>query len=220
MPADKEYSGFLSDYSNLKPNPEFDGSARTFARADAQKNLRRYIAVIVDPVQVYLASNADESKYPEKARGVAARYFHKALMDAVSSAFPAADGPGPLVLVLRSALIGVDVGDSAVDSGGAGEGSFERPIDIGKVGIEMELTDSESGQQIAAMVDRENLGSKALIGSEHFSRDEKWAAAREALDGWAKRVRQFLDSAQTLSDEDAKRADRSYKPYSDPPGKQ
>src|SRR4051812_20011307 len=97
MPAGKEFSGFLKDYSNLKPNPKVGDNALTFVNTDQQKNLHKYIAMIVDPVQVYLASDADESKLPEKARGVGARYFHKALEGAVSSAFPVVDQPGPLV---------------------------------------------------------------------------------------------------------------------------
>jgi hypothetical protein len=77
----------------------------------------------------------------------------------------------------------------------------------------MELVDSETGEQIAAMADRENLGAGAEIGAVNFSRQEKWAAAREAFDGWAHRVRNFLDSAHELSAEDAKRADQSYRAY-------
>lgn len=217
MPAGKEFSGFLKDYSNLKPNPNLDGTALTFVSTDAQKNLHRYIAMIVDPVQVYLASDVDESKLPDKARGVGARYFHKALEGAVSSAFPIVTQPGPLVLRLRTAIVGVDVGgevpaaDKAADAGDA----LDRAVNIGKVGVEMELVDSQTGEQIAAMVDRENLGSGAEIGAVNFSRGEKWAAAREAFDGWARRVRDFLDSADELSPEDAKRADESYRPYGD-----
>jgi len=217
MPAGKEFSGFLKDYSNLKPNPNLDGNALTFVNADEQKNLHKYIAMIVDPVQVYLASDADESKLPEKSRGVGARYFHNALVSAVSSAFPLVDQPGALVLRLRSAIIGVDVGNevSAADKAAAPEDALDRGINIGKVGVEMELVDSESGEQIAAMVDRENLGAGAEIGAVHFSRQEKYAAAREAFDGWAHRVRGFLDSAHELSGDDAKRADKSYQPYSE-----
>jgi hypothetical protein len=55
-------------------------------------------------------------------------------------------------------------------------------------------------------VDRQNLGSGAVIGSVNFSCDEKFAAT-EALDGWAARLREFLDSAQELSTEDQQRAD-------------
>jgi hypothetical protein len=215
MPAGKEFSGLLKDYSQLKPNPNLDGNAMTFISTDAQKNVHKYIAMIVDPVQVYLASDADQSKLPEKAHGVAARYFHKALVDAVSSAFPVVDQPGPLVLRLRSAIIGVDVGGEipAGDKPANAEDTLDRGINIGKVGVEMELIDSDTGEQIAAMVDRENLGSGAEIGSVNFSRQEKYAAAREAFDGWAERVRLFLDSAHELSPEDAKRADQSYRPY-------
>ncbi|HZS54465.1 MAG TPA: DUF3313 domain-containing protein [Bryobacteraceae bacterium] len=218
MPAGKEFSGFLKDYSKLKPNPNVGENALTFVRADEQKNLHKYIAMIVDPVQVYLASDADESKLPDKARGVAARYFHNALVGAVSSAFPAADQPGPLVLRLRSAIIGVDVDGEipAADKSADSENALDRAVNIGKVGVEMELVDSETGEQIAAMVDRENLGDGAQIGAVNFSRQEKYAAAREAFDGWARRVREFLDSAQELSSDDAKRADQSYHPYGEP----
>src|SRR5690242_189795 len=222
LPAGKEFSGFLKDYSNLKPNPNLDGNALTFVNPDQQKNLHRYIAVIVDPVQVYLASDADESKLPQKARGVGARYFHRDLVDAVSSAFPVVDEPGPLVLRLRPAIIGVDVGGEvpAADKSANPDEALDRTVNIGKVGVEMELVDSETGEEIAAMVDRENLGAGAEIGSVNFSRQERWAAAREAFDGWAHRVREFLDSAHELSPEDAKRADQSYHPYSEAEAKQ
>jgi hypothetical protein len=222
MPAGKEFAGFLKDYSNLKPNPNVGENALTYVSTDQQKNLHRYIAMIVDPVQVYLTSDADESKLPDKARGVAARYFHNALQGAVSSAFPIADQPGPLVLRLRSALVGVDVGGDipAADRPANADNALDRGVNIGKVGVEMELVDSETGEQIAAMVDREALGSGAQIGAVHFSRDEKYAAAREAFDGWAQRVRQFLDSSHELSAEDAKRAEEAYHPYSEEAAKQ
>ncbi len=223
MPANQEFSGFLQNYSNLKANPNVGTDVLTFVRTDEQKNLHKYIAMIVEPVQVYLASDADpSSKLPEKAPGTAAAYFHKALAGAVSSAFPIVDQPGPLVLRLRSAIIGIEAGREipAADKPTDGADAFHRAVNIGKVGVEMELVDSESGEQIAAMVDREKLGDGAEIGTVHFSKQEKWAAAREAFDGWARRVREFLDSAQELSPEDAKRADQSYRPYNDQEAKQ
>src|SRR4051794_35541668 len=60
--AGQEYAGFLKDYTKLAPNPAIDGDVKTFAQADAQKNLQNYIAVIVDPVDIYLASSADGAK--------------------------------------------------------------------------------------------------------------------------------------------------------------
>ncbi len=67
--------------------------------------------------------------------------------------------------------------------------------------------------RIAAMVDRTNVGAGAEVGAENFSRLEKFAAAREAFDEWASRVRIFLDSAHELTGEDAVRADKAYQPY-------
>src|SRR6516225_9736218 len=62
MPAGKQFSGFLTDYSNLKPNPDVEGSPLTYVKADERKNLHKYIGMIVDPVQVYVATDVDDSK--------------------------------------------------------------------------------------------------------------------------------------------------------------
>jgi hypothetical protein len=40
MAAGQENSGFLKDYSALKPNPKLEGDARTYASPDAQKRAR------------------------------------------------------------------------------------------------------------------------------------------------------------------------------------
>jgi hypothetical protein len=44
-------------------------------------------------------------------------------------------------------------------------------------------------------VDRQNLGEGAQVGSVHFSREERFRAATLAFDGWASRLRQFVDAA-------------------------
>ena len=210
MPAGKEFSGFLSDYSKLKPNPEFENTV-AFVRDDPAKNIHKYVAIIVEPVAVYLATKADPNKMPDRGRASLAEYFQVAITNAVQDAFPIVKESGPLVLRLRSALIGVDIGPGGGQQ--AGEGALERPVNIGKVGVEMELVDSETGEQIAAAVDRQNLGDGAMIGSANFTREEKYRAAVEAFDGWAARLRHFLDSAHELSAEDKARADQSYRPY-------
>ena len=219
--AGQEFSGFLKDYSALKPNPNLEGDALTYASADAQKNLRSYLAIVVDPIEVYIATDADEGKVSEASRKALTNYFEHALKNAVSDAFPVVEASGPLTLRLRAALVGVDVGgEVAAGDLPADIKPFERALNIGKLGVEMELVDSETGERIAAMVDRSNLGAGAEVGAENFSRLEKFAAAREAFDEWASRVRIFLDSAHELTVEDAARADKAYKPYgAEPPSK-
>jgi hypothetical protein len=215
IPAGKEFAGFLKDYSKLQPNSKVEGNALSYARGDAVKNLHKYIAVIVEPVQIYVASNADISKMTSPARGALANYYRGALTSAVADAFPVVEEKGPLVLRLRSAIMGVDIGGETAEWDRTADGSeaLPRTINIGKVGVEMELLDSETGEQIAAFVDREPLGEGAEVGSAKFSRYEKFMAARQAFDGWAGRVRAFLDSAHELTGEDAARAVKSYRPY-------
>jgi hypothetical protein len=139
-----------------------------------------------------------------------------AITDAVEDAFPIVQTSGPLVLRLRSAIVGVDVGQ-AVPADQKDEKSLERPINIGKVGVEMEFVDSEQGQQIAAAVDRQSLGEGVMVGSANFSHEEKFRAATQAFDGWAKRLREFLDAAHQLSPDDVARAEKTNFPYAPQP---
>jgi hypothetical protein len=215
MPANQEYSGFLKDYSKLAPNPDLEGAVKTFVNQDAQKNLHKYVAIIVDPVEVYLATDADDAKVPEKTRAAAANYFRAALTKAVSDAFPAVDQPGPLVLRLRAAVIGVREGSAvaAADRPADANEAIEVSANLSKVGVEIELVDSVTGEQIAAAVDREPLGDAAEIAAGKISGHEKSLAAREAFDEWASRLRAFLNKAHELKGDEIKRADDSYQPY-------
>jgi Protein of unknown function (DUF3313) len=211
MPAGQEYSGFLSTYANLKPNPEFESTV-SYVSQDPVKNVHKYVAVIIDPPVVYLSTDADVKGLPDRGRTALTEYFQQAITAAVEDAFPVVQAGGPLVLRLRSAIIGVDVGP-AVPADQKNEKSLDRAINIGKVGVEVELVDSEAGQQIAAAVDRQHLGEGAMVGSVNFSREEKFRAATQAFDGWAKRLRDFLDSAHQLSKDDVARAEGTNFPF-------
>lgn len=214
LPAGAENAGFLSDYSELKPDPDLGGEVLSYVNPDRMKDLHRYVAMIVDPVEVYVASDADPSQLPADGVKAAVGYFEYAIRSAVSDAFPIVEEPGPLVLRLRSALVGVDVGDEASgeapDQGGA---ALPRPIRITDVIAEFELVDSDSGETIAAATDKAHLGERAEISSTHFERMERFEAAREAFEGWARRLREFLDSKHELKGQDAERALEAYPSY-------
>jgi hypothetical protein len=169
----------------------------------------------VDPVEVYVATNADASLIPDTGRGAVAKYFEHALVDAVSDAFPVVESKGPLVLRLRAAIVGIDLGGKVapLNDPAMVEKPMERAIVLEKVSVEMELVDSETGERIAAAVDKSTLGAGAEVGAENFSRVDRYNEARMAFNQWAGRVREFLDSEHELSPEDAERARQSYRPY-------
>ena len=213
MPSGKQYSGFLSDYSKLKPNPDYENTVR-YVRKELNKNIHRYVAVIVEPVTIYVATDDASKLMPDRGRTALANYFQQAIVWAVTDAFPVVHEPGPLVLRLRSALVGVDVGGApSGDQKGAGGEALERTLNIGKIGVEMELVDSETGEQIAAVVDKHNLGEGALIGSVNFSHDEKFQEATRVCRAWTQRLREFLDDAEELSDDDVERIEATQAPY-------
>src|SRR5689334_932419 len=103
IPAGQEFSGFLSTYANLKPNPELE-STSSYVSQDPTKNLHKYVAVIVEPPVVYLATDADEKALPDRGRTALTEYFQDAITEAVEDAFPIVQASGPLVLKLRSAI--------------------------------------------------------------------------------------------------------------------
>ena len=215
LPAGAENAGFLSDYSKLAPDPDLEGEILSYVNPDELKDLHRYVAIIVDPVEVYLSSDVDPSQLPDNGATAAVEYFQYAIRSAVADAFPIVSEPGPLVLRLRSALVGVDVGEeiAAGDDPEEGGETLARAVNVTDVIAEFELVDSVFGDVIAASVDKAHLGEAAHIGATHFSRMERFDAAREAFDSWAEGLREFLDSKHELTEEDAQRAQQSYSPY-------
>ena len=212
----EQYSGFLGDYSQLKPTSEIDSDLLTYSNPDQMKNLHRYIAIMVDPVEAYLKTDADESLIPKTSVEAATVYFRASLIRAVSDSYPIVSEPSPLTLRLRAAIVGIDAGGAADESDTGAEGAeqpFTSAINVSEVGVEVELVDSITGERIAAAVDKAKLGEEALEVAGNLSRVEKYHAAMEAFDGWADRIREFLDREHEITGEDAERADKAYVPY-------
>ena len=215
VPAGQDNSGFLQDYSKLEPHPTIEG-AQTYVNPDELNDLNDYVAMIVDPVEVYIASDGDPASISEEGLAAVTGYFQYAITSAVADAFPIVDEPNPLALRLRSALVGVDVGEgpAAVEISEETGEALARSINVSEVIVEFELVDSESGEVIAAAVDTAKLGSGAEVGTTHFSRMERFEAAKAAFDEWASRLRDFLDAEHEIEGgPDEERASESYQPY-------
>ena len=73
MPAGKDHSGFLSDYTRLKPNAEFDNTT-SYVSSDPVKNVHKYVAILIEPVIVYVATDADAKAIPDNGRAALANW--------------------------------------------------------------------------------------------------------------------------------------------------
>jgi hypothetical protein len=98
--AVKDYSGFLNDYSKLEPGPE-GGVDKRYIKPGV--DFKQYNKVMLDQVRFYFKDDAaDKGIDPEEMKELADN-FHRAVIDALGSAYPLVAKPGPNVMRLRVA---------------------------------------------------------------------------------------------------------------------
>ena len=183
-----EKSGFLGDYSQLR---EGEGDEAQLVYINRLANFSRYDAVIIDSVTFW---RSGDSQISEEDQQMLTDQLYLSLDTKLKeNGFATVKRPGPNVLRLRAAITearGAKVVANAVTSivpqarlittlGGM---ATDTAVLVGAAGIEAELTDSLSGERLAAGVD-ERVGTKAIRGA--FG---EWKHVTEAFDYWADRI--------------------------------
>jgi hypothetical protein len=161
-------TGFLSDYSGLK---EISPASRRYV--NPKYDLSEYSSFIVDPVQVYFRDSAGASDWDdtEKLRA----YMRRAVIGTLEPRYTAvATRPGPGTARIRIALTNVE---------------RSAPFKLGSVSMEAELLDSQTGEQMAAVIESRRKGVA-------FAGYEAWSGARAVMDDWAKRFYNRLEEAR------------------------
>jgi len=184
-PSELNPAGFLSDYSKLSSSkiPEHKGA---FVFRDRTTSFAIYKIVMLDPVVVHLRPGAAGRKQtPEELRNLA-KFFESKLRDNLADSFPVVDQPGWGVMRVRAAIV------EAAPKMPVTKGIDSTPV-VGATGIEMEILDSLSGKQIAAVVD-------TRPGKWYRLRNltENDGYAKELLSQWAVLLRDGLDDARGL----------------------
>ena len=180
-------TGFLSDYSKLKPYSDV-----TYRNIPSQATIRRYSKFIIDPVVVHFHTGSkaieerSKGKITEQDVTDLKNYMHDAIVKAISDRYPVAYRPGPGVARVRIAitdlkkanvLMNIHPGSKLLGSG------------LGGASLEAEWLDSQSGEQIAALLESQ-LGDRLSLDGL-----SEWGDAKAIMDDWAKRFRDRLDEA-------------------------
>lgn len=179
-------SGFLGDYSQLKPGQE--GQA-LWIYVDPSADFSAYNAILMDPITVY--SSAEDSalaKVPLSDMQGLVNYFDATIREHLAGDYKFVTKPGPGVMRLRVAISeakGAKVVLSTVSAvtpvglalNGLKKGVTGASTGVGKTGVEMELVDSQSAKRLAAAID-ERVGAKTSSFGE-------WQSAKDAFDFWA-----------------------------------
>jgi hypothetical protein len=161
-------TGFLSDYSHLEPI-----SDTSYRYVNPKYDLGNYEKFIIDPVEVLFdyGTQAEVKNWDEVEQ--LRTYMRRAIEDAIWSNWQVVSEPGPQVARVRTAITNVKRA-SAFRMGGAS--------------MEMELLDTQTGEQIGALVESQKKGRPL---GEYY----KWENAKAIIDGWARRFYNRLKEA-------------------------
>lgn len=187
-----EYSGFLSDYSQLKEAKSPSG-VEVMRWVDPQLDLRRYNAVYIEPTQFYPKPQAT-SKIPDSTLRGINDYYNQALKRELTKSMPLANAPGPGVIVVRAAITAVSSKTeslkpyeyvpvalvAAAVSAGAGIRDQETTL-----GTEAQFLDGANNKVIAQVV-RRGTGKPLKNDTQVMKADD----VKSVIDGWASDLHQ------------------------------
>jgi hypothetical protein len=193
---DVKQSGFLGDYSQLKPGGD-DRAAMLYFKPGV--NFKQYDSVMFERVTVYLSPEAQNREIDPAVMKELTDYYQNALVNAVKGGYKVVDQPGPGVLRVRVAITDLKPSKPVANTlstivpvgivvSAATKVVSDDNLGTGEASTEMEFLDAQSGERLAAAVDRRQGGKMVFRG--------KWEDTRQAFDFWAGRFRQRLDEAR------------------------
>ena len=196
--TEKDFSGFLGDYSQLKKG---DGKEANFIYIDQSANWAKYTKIYIKNIDLWHSneSNSPLGKLSKEQQQILVNFAHTALTEALGKDFQMVDQAGPDTLVIHGAIteakrcwpvlnlfssvypaaLVISYGKQLITGTGTG---------VGSVRIEADFTDGVTGQRVAAVVD-ERAGTKALRSKF----DGYWGDFKLAMDWWATRLNERLE---------------------------
>jgi hypothetical protein len=172
----------------LAPNPDREGTLRYI---NPNVDWSQYTKAMVSPVTIWGGAKRDLTA--EEAQAFS-NYLYQALVQQIGTVVPTVDEPGRGVIKVQTALTNAEAAVpvlrtvsmlipqarvlSTVKYVATGDYPF-----VGGAQGEIEITDSKTGQVLAAAVDRQ-IGGGALQTAAQW----KWGDVENIMDEWAKLV--------------------------------
>lgn len=185
-------TGFLNDYSELKPGTKDQAMLVYFNPA---AHWQKYDSVLIEPVSMW---SGPEYTISANDSQMLTSYYEAALKKNLSKNFKIVDQPGPSVMTVRVALTDATTATpvlrsisvvipqarllNSIDKLATGSYAF-----VGQAQSEGEVIDSVTGVRLAAAVDR-LAGGLSIKNANVW----EWGDAEKAMDLWAQRTDQRL----------------------------
>lgn len=192
--AAENNSGFLDDYSSLKPDPDQKG-AKIYIKPDA--DLGMYDKIVFDPIEIFYALDTKYKGISPDELKLLADAFRDLMVKELEPKYPVIQTPGKGVLRVRLAITNVKMKKKKRGLLGympigaaltAAKDMAGLRIILSDSMIEAELIDSETNETIGLLVDTSS--------SDTPEGKESWEALQESLSFYARRLRKRLDAAR------------------------
>lgn len=180
-------SGFLSDYSQLKPDPKFDNMLRW---QDPNANLAKYDKFIVDPVLVHFAPNAKGVGLDPADLAELTAFANKTFSEKLEKDFKVVSSAGPDTLRLRLAITGIEKTTPLLNIHPAMKLSG---VGLGGASGEGEAIDSVTGQRVIAGVES-RMGNRIALAAGLTSLGH----AKQVIEVWADRFVDVMKNAHGI----------------------
>src|SRR5262245_20489519 len=194
-----EPSGFLQDYSKLRPGKEGEATL-VYVIPDVARG-KNYTKIWLEPVQVWRGDKSDAKDLDLEDAKYISEYAWARLNEELSKDYEMTREAGPGVMRIRVGITEAGKGIPVLDNLTAaypatlimskgkkaigGTESF-----VGKASAEMEATDSETGEILGAAIDRRGGGKYA------WKALNRWEDVEAAFTYWAKKMRWRLCKAR------------------------
>jgi len=206
--AELRDSGFLRDYSKLAPHESIQ-SEEGLIWVDQEFAPAAYSRFMVDPVELWLAADYDESIPLEDLQGLC-RFFRDAVVKAMADRYEIVDAPGPGVARIQTAITDVqptgpvsDVISAVIPIGIVASWGKKavtgKGIGVGEASIEAVINDSMTGKPLL-MYQGRRVGHKYTEKKE----SKKLGDPEMVLNEWAEAIRQYFDVFHDLNENQAK----------------
>lgn len=188
QPASAVSGFFGQDYALLQPG-QAGQAAMVYVNPNAQWS--KYNKILLEPVEFWDSANSSVS--PSDQHMLTAHFYNK-LKEELQKNFTLVDQGGPGVLVVQVALVNASAATPGLRSVSVvipqarilngmqslvtGSYAF-----VGSAEAEMKVTDSVSGQLLAAAIDKRE-GGMALSSAAQW----QWGDAQNAMNYWAQKV--------------------------------
>ena len=193
---DVQKTGFLNDYSQLKPGSG-DQAALVYIKPDF--DFKPYNKLMFERFVVLLSDSAEYREIDPAMLKEMTDYYQTAVFNAFKEGYEIVDQPGPGVLRVRIAITELKPSNPTANTlstiipvgivvAGATKAVSGDNLGTGEAATEMEVLDAVTGERLAAAVDRRQGGKMVFRG--------KWEDTKDAFDYWAKRFRERLDEAR------------------------